>query len=131
MYLRISRRTPLLRTQNWQKKSTCCKKYVDYKIGEKIMSALTITKGIITNGWSSVHRYRTVPPLLLMIRRKRKNYELKRALTDYNFFVKTYFELYADADCADFQIEFANACLADPNFSGLLNGLGNTQNLFT
>ncbi|KFF13108.1 hypothetical protein IW15_10115 [Chryseobacterium soli] len=44
---------------------------------------------------------------------------IKRALTEYNYFVTTYFDIYADADCADFHIDFANACLADPNFFGI------------
>src|SRR5690606_15131640 len=30
-----------------------------------------------------------------------------------------YFPKYADADCADFHIKFANACLKDPNFFGI------------
>lgn len=38
---------------------------------------------------------------------------------DYNYFVKTYFPMYADADCAKFQIKFANACIKDPNFFGV------------
>ncbi len=43
----------------------------------------------------------------------------KRALKDYNYYVRTYYPLYADADCADWQISFANACLKDPNFFGV------------
>ncbi|RWX03371.1 hypothetical protein [Flavobacterium cerinum] len=43
----------------------------------------------------------------------------KRALKDYNYFVKEYYPTYADADCADWQIEFANECLKDPNFFGI------------
>ena len=44
---------------------------------------------------------------------------ITRALSDYNYFVKTYFKIYADADCADFHVDFANACLKDPNFFGI------------
>lgn len=44
---------------------------------------------------------------------------IKRALADYRFFVKTYFEKFADADCADFQVEFAEECLRDPDFFGI------------
>lgn len=46
-------------------------------------------------------------------------FRIKNAKRDYNFFEKTYFPIYADADCADFHIEFANACLKDPNFFGV------------
>ena len=42
----------------------------------------------------------------------------KRALRDYNYFVTTYFPVYADHDCAPFHIAFANACLKDKNFLG-------------
>jgi len=48
-----------------------------------------------------------------------QNWRIKNALRDYNFFVKTYLKTYSDADCADFQISFANACLKDPNFFGI------------
>ncbi|WP_312399512.1 hypothetical protein [Chryseobacterium sp.] len=48
-----------------------------------------------------------------------KNARIKRALADYNYFVKTYFKIYADADCADFHIDFANQCLKDPDFFGV------------
>lgn len=44
---------------------------------------------------------------------------IKKGLKDYNYFVKKYFPNYADSDCADWQIEFANKCLADPNFFGI------------
>lgn len=44
---------------------------------------------------------------------------IKQALKEYNFFVKKYFPNYADSDCADFHIEFAEACLKDPNFFGV------------
>lgn len=45
---------------------------------------------------------------------------IKRALKDYNYYVKTYFPIYADADCADFHIKAANKIVAprpadDPN----------------
>lgn len=33
---------------------------------------------------------------------------IKRALKDYNFFVKTYFPVFADADCAEFHVKAAN-----------------------
>lgn len=39
----------------------------------------------------------------------------KRALKDYNFFFKTYFGIYADADCAKFHIKSAKALLKDTN----------------
>ncbi|WP_394749491.1 hypothetical protein [Spongiimicrobium salis] len=48
-----------------------------------------------------------------------KQKRINRALKDYNFYVKTYFPTYADHDCAPFHIEFANTCLADPNFFGV------------
>lgn len=44
---------------------------------------------------------------------------IKRGLKDYNFFAKTYFPNYTDADCAEFHIKFANACLKDPDFFGV------------
>ncbi len=44
----------------------------------------------------------------------------KRALIDYNYFVKTYFPLYADADCAYFHIAAANAIIKDPNIFAVL-----------
>lgn len=44
----------------------------------------------------------------------------KRALKDYNYFVKTYFSLFADADCAKFQISAANAILKDENIIAVL-----------
>jgi len=39
----------------------------------------------------------------------------ERALKDYDFFVKTYFPVYADADCGYFHVEAACAILKDPN----------------
>ncbi|CAG2532937.1 C-terminal domain-containing protein [Maribacter dokdonensis] len=48
-----------------------------------------------------------------------KTARIKKAKSDYNYFVKTYFTTYADHDCAPFHIEFANACLADPDFMGV------------
>jgi len=50
--------------------------------------------------------------------RVEQNARKKTALKDYNFFVKTYFPVYADGgktDCAYFHIDAANAILADPN----------------
>lgn len=48
-----------------------------------------------------------------------QKFRITNALRDYNFFVKAYFPNYADADCAKFQIDFANACLRDKNFFGV------------
>lgn len=42
------------------------------------------------------------------------------AKKDYNFFVKEYFKIYADADCAYFHLEFAKAVLNDPNIFAAL-----------
>lgn len=50
---------------------------------------------------------------------KEQQQRIKNALRDYNFFVKTYFPNYADADCADFHLSFANACLKDRDFFGV------------
>lgn len=44
---------------------------------------------------------------------------IARAKRDYNYFVQTYFPIYADAKCATFQIEFANALIKDLNFMGV------------
>lgn len=44
---------------------------------------------------------------------------IKKALADYRYFVSTYFEKWADSDCADFHVDFANECLRDPNFFGV------------
>ncbi|MGJ1198847.1 hypothetical protein ACR777_05425 [Sphingobacterium spiritivorum] len=44
-----------------------------------------------------------------------KDQRKKLALKDYNYFVKTYFPIYADSDCGYFHIEAANAILKDPN----------------
>tara|TARA_R110002051_G_scaffold297564_2_gene363971 strand:- start:27994 stop:29529 length:1536 start_codon:yes stop_codon:yes gene_type:complete len=49
---------------------------------------------------------------------KTKAARTKKAKKDFNFFVKTYFKIYADHDCAPWMIEFANECLKDPNFLG-------------
>lgn len=49
-----------------------------------------------------------------------------KALKDYNFFVKTYYPVYADADCADFHIKAANKIVhgkrdvEDPNLIAVL-----------
>ena len=49
-----------------------------------------------------------------------KDKRKKLVLKSYNDFVKTYFKIYADSDCAYFQIDLANAVLADPNiFAGV------------
>jgi len=39
----------------------------------------------------------------------------RKTLSDYNFFTKTYFPVYADSDCAYFHIDAANAIKNDPN----------------
>jgi hypothetical protein len=39
----------------------------------------------------------------------------KRALGDYDFYVQTYFSIYADSPCGYFHIDLAKAVLADPN----------------
>jgi len=50
---------------------------------------------------------------------------IKQGKDDYRFFVKTYFPIYADAECADFQVDFANAVekkkrpVTDPNLIGI------------
>lgn len=43
----------------------------------------------------------------------------KRALRDYNYYVKTYFSTLADSDCADFHVDFANKVLKNPNKIGV------------
>lgn len=43
-----------------------------------------------------------------------------KALKDYNFFVKTYFPLYADADCGYFHIAAANKIASDKNCFAIL-----------
>lgn len=44
----------------------------------------------------------------------------KRALKDYNFFVRTYLAIYADSDCGYFHTELAEKVLKDPNiFAGV------------
>jgi len=51
---------------------------------------------------------------------------ITRAKRDYNFFVKTYFPIYADVDCADFHIKAANKIvlqkrpIEDPNLIAVL-----------
>lgn len=49
-----------------------------------------------------------------------QNERKKRALKDYNFYVKTYFPIYADCDCADFHIKAANAIKKNPNIVAVL-----------
>lgn len=49
-----------------------------------------------------------------------QNARKKRALKDYNFYVKTYFPIYADYDCAPFHIKAANKILKDPNILAVL-----------
>jgi hypothetical protein len=49
-----------------------------------------------------------------------KRLRIVRALKEYNYFVKTYFPLYADADCGYFHIEAANAIAKDPNILAVL-----------
>jgi hypothetical protein len=43
----------------------------------------------------------------------------KKVLKDYRQFVKTYFNIYADSDCADFHVDFANKILKEPNKIGI------------
>lgn len=45
---------------------------------------------------------------------------IKQGLRSYRFFVKTYFPLYADADCADFHVTAANKILKDKNILAVL-----------
>lgn len=47
--------------------------------------------------------------------REDKEVRKARALQDYRYFVSTYFAIYADADCADFHVDFANRVLKEPN----------------
>lgn len=42
-----------------------------------------------------------------------KQARIKRALKDYNYFVKTYFPIYADADCGYFHMNAANRIIND------------------
>lgn len=52
-----------------------------------------------------------------------QNQRIKRALKDYNFFVKTYFKVYCDegkTDCGVFHIEAAEAIKKDPNIWAVL-----------
>lgn len=49
-----------------------------------------------------------------------QNTRKKRALKDYNYYVKTYFPIYADVDCADFHIKAANAILKKKNIVAVL-----------
>lgn len=44
----------------------------------------------------------------------------KRALEDYNYFVKTYFPIYADSDCGYFQINAANKIANSKNIFAIL-----------
>lgn len=43
-----------------------------------------------------------------------RDYRVACALADYRFFVRTYFAVYADADCADFQVALANRLVTQP-----------------
>lgn len=45
---------------------------------------------------------------------------IKQGKRSYRFFVKTYFPLYADADCADFHVTAANKILKDKNILAVL-----------
>lgn len=49
-----------------------------------------------------------------------QNNRIKKALTDYNFFVKQYFPIYADADCGYFHIQAAKNILNDKNIMAIL-----------
>lgn len=44
----------------------------------------------------------------------------KRAKTDFRYFVKEYFAIYADAESADFHVEAANKILKNPKLKGVL-----------
>jgi hypothetical protein len=44
----------------------------------------------------------------------------KRALKDYNYFVQTYLSVYADCDCADFQVKAAKEIKADKSVFAVL-----------
>lgn len=50
----------------------------------------------------------------------KKKERIKRALKDYNFFVQTYFPIYASSDCAYFHLDAANAIIKDPNCMAVL-----------
>jgi len=49
-----------------------------------------------------------------------KQARIAQAKKDYNFFVKSYFKHYADADCAPFQVSAANKVAEDPNIFAIL-----------
>lgn len=51
---------------------------------------------------------------------KSKQARIDSALTNYNYFVKTYLPVYADSDCAQFQIEAANEILDHEDLMGVL-----------
>lgn len=52
--------------------------------------------------------------------KKEQQARIKLGLKSYNDFVKIYFPLYADHDCADFQIKAANAILKNKNILAVL-----------
>lgn len=51
---------------------------------------------------------------------KEQSERKKRALKDYNYYVKKYFPIYADYDCAEFHIKAANKILKNPNIVAVL-----------
>ena len=83
------------------------------------MAQLVITKRDYNEWLEFCQRVQESTTVALNETPDQQNQRKKRALKDYNFFVKTYFPNYADADCAKFQIDFANQCLKDDNFFGI------------
>lgn len=51
---------------------------------------------------------------------EKKNARIQRALKDYNYFVQTYFPIYASSPCAYFHTEAANKIKNDPNAFAVL-----------
>lgn len=83
------------------------------------MAAPVITKRDYNEWLEFCRQVQNATAVNLVEAPEQQNARIKRALKDYNFFVKTYFPNYADSDCADFHVDFANACLKDPNFFGV------------
>lgn len=83
------------------------------------MAQLVITKRDYNEWLEFCRRVQESTAVALNESEDEQKQRIKRALKDYNYFVKTYFPNYADADCAKFQIDFANQCLKDDNFFGI------------
>lgn len=83
------------------------------------MAAPVITKRDYNEWLEFCRQVQNATAVNLVEKPEQQKDRIKKALKDYNFFVKTYFPNYADADCADFHINFANECLKDPNFFGV------------